>query len=163
MEKLTSAELYLWNYIQNNLDTVGSMPITKLSESARVSTATIVRTLQKQGFSGYTAFRQELIASNKESKRYKNLEKADSDIRKAILKNEREVSETIDLIDMALIEDTIEIIDNSQKIYIFARGFSELIAKEMLVKFELMEKTPRCMMIQTLLFLSARNFLRTQF
>lgn len=140
MAKLSNAEYYLWEYIQNNLDEVSQLSITKLAETAKVSTATIVRTLQKQGFSGYTAFRQEIIATNKESEKYKNLAKTDSDIKKAILKNEREVSETIDLVDMSLIEDAIEIIANAEKIYIFARGFSELIAKEMLVKFELLEK-----------------------
>ena len=55
--KLSSSEKYLWEYIQNNLDDIPNLSIVKLSEDANVSTATIVRTTKKMGYSGYTDFR----------------------------------------------------------------------------------------------------------
>ncbi|HLQ86872.1 MAG TPA: MurR/RpiR family transcriptional regulator, partial [Enterococcus sp.] len=82
--KLSSSEKYLWEYIQNNLDDIPNLSIVKLSEDANVSTATIVRTTKKMGYSGYTDFRQQLTLKRKDTQQYKNLEKVDHDIKQAI-------------------------------------------------------------------------------
>lgn len=64
----------------------------------------------------------------------------DRGIRKAILKNEEEVTRTINMIEIGNIEDAIQKIKVARRIIIFARGFSELIAREMMVKFQLVGK-----------------------
>ena len=56
------------------------------------------------------------------------------------MKNEQELTKTIQMLDSGTIEDAIQNIKASNKITIFARGFSEFIAKEMMIKFQLMGK-----------------------
>lgn len=138
--KLSSSEKYLWNYIQENLSDIPDLSIVKLSEDANVSTATIVRTTKKMGYSGYTDFRQQLISKAKNNQQYKNLEKVDHDIKQAIFKNKYEVDNTLSMLNVGSIEDAVQKIKKSSDIYIFARGFSEFIAQEMLVKLQLLGK-----------------------
>lgn len=138
--KLSSSEEYLWNYIQENLSDIPDLSIVKLSEDANVSTATIVRTTKKMGYSGYTDFRQQLISKAKNNQQYKNLEKVDHDIKQAIFKNKYEVDNTLSMLNVGSIEDAVQKIKKSSDIYIFARGFSEFIAQEMLVKLQLLGK-----------------------
>ncbi|TCP21511.1 RpiR family transcriptional regulator [Scopulibacillus darangshiensis] len=68
------------------------------------------------------------------------VEKIDKKIQETILKNEQEVIKTIQLLDSGTIEDALQKIIHSRKITIFARGFSELTAKEMMIKFQLLGK-----------------------
>ncbi|PMD70770.1 MurR/RpiR family transcriptional regulator [Companilactobacillus nuruki] len=138
--KLSSSESFLWNYIQENLTDIPNLSIVKLSEDANVSTATIVRTMKKKGYSGYTDFRQQLISKTKNNVQYQNLEKVDHDIKQAIFKNKYEVDNTLSMLNVGSIEDAIQKIKKSSDIYIFARGFSEFIAQEMLVKLQLLGK-----------------------
>ncbi|WP_338214859.1 MurR/RpiR family transcriptional regulator [Companilactobacillus muriivasis] len=138
--KLSTSEQYLWDYIQENLTDIPDLSIVKLSADANVSTATIVRTTKKMGYSGYTDFRQQLITKSKNNSQYKNLEKVDHDIKQAIMKNKYEVDNTLSMLNVGSIEDAVQKIRESNDIYIFARGFSEFIAQEMLVKLQLLGK-----------------------
>ncbi|MQS74843.1 MurR/RpiR family transcriptional regulator [Companilactobacillus halodurans] len=139
-DKLSSSEEFLWQYIQENLTDIPNLSIIKLSEDANVSTATIVRTMKKKGYTGYTDFRQQLTASTQNNFKYKNLEKVDHDIKQAIFKNKYEVDNTLRMINIGTIEDAIQKIKDSADIYIFARGFSEFIANEMTTKLQLLGK-----------------------
>lgn len=58
---LSTSESYLWQYVQEHASEIVNTSIIELSEKANVSTATIVRTMKKMGYSGYTPFRQEAI------------------------------------------------------------------------------------------------------
>ncbi|KXT62385.1 hypothetical protein [Lactococcus sp. DD01] len=48
MEKLSDAEMYTWEFLEENKSKVQLMSITQIAEEAHVSTATIVRTLKKK-------------------------------------------------------------------------------------------------------------------
>ncbi|BAV01999.1 hypothetical protein [Lactococcus formosensis] len=48
MEKLSDAEMYTWEFLEENKSKVQLMSITQIAEEAHVSTATIVRTLKKE-------------------------------------------------------------------------------------------------------------------
>ncbi|MFC7395007.1 MurR/RpiR family transcriptional regulator [Scopulibacillus cellulosilyticus] len=137
---LSESERYLIEYIKQHLDTIPQISIVKLSEKANVSTATIVRTMQKLGYGGFTAFKIHLKDEFDSNPKFSIIEKIDKEIREAILKNEQEVTKTIELLDSGTIEDALQKIIHSRKIVIFARGFSELIAKEMMIKFQLSGK-----------------------
>lgn len=139
-ESLSSSEKHLLDYISQHLEDIFDLSIVKLSEAANVSTATIVRTMKKIGFDGYTAFKHHLRSLNEHNPKFENIEKADKKIREAILKNEQEVIRTIQMIDSGTIEDAIQSIRASKRVMIFARGFSEMIASEMATKFQLMDK-----------------------
>ena len=69
-----------------------------------------------------------------------SLDMIEAKINSAIKKNEQEVLNTISMLSMGNIEDAIQKLYHSSKIYIFARGFSEMIAKEMAIKFQLTGK-----------------------
>lgn len=140
MEKLSESEQYLWNYIERNILAIPNYSIVKLSESANVSTATIVRTLKKKGYEGFTAFKHHLKEKDNHAVNSSVLDKADEGIRAAILKNEREVTRTINMLEIGHFEDAIQKIKAARRILIFARGFSEMIAQEMMVKFQLAGK-----------------------
>lgn len=137
---LSSSEHFLLDYIDQHLEDIPELSIVKLSEAANVSTATIVRTMKKIGFDGYTSFKHHLRTLEENNPRFRNMEKIDKKIREAILKNEQEVIRTIQMLDSGTIEDAIQSIRASKRVMIFARGFSELIAKEMAVKFQLTGK-----------------------
>lgn len=138
-DNLSSTEQFVWKFIQDNLESVPFLSIIELSERANVSTATIIRALRKKDFTGFSDFKHG-VAKNNSSKDFTNLERADSDIKSAILKNEHEVTNTIKMINIPDIEQSVQRIKHAKTIYIFARGFSELIAKELLVKLQLLNK-----------------------
>lgn len=138
--KLSESETYLWNYVTKNFDKIPNLSIVKLSELANVSTSTIVRTMKKKGYEGFTSFKHHLKEKSNSTINFSNVEKVDEEIKRSILKNEQEVVRTINLLDTGVIEDAIQKISNASRIIIFARGFSELIAEEMKVKFQLVNK-----------------------
>ncbi|WP_267491700.1 MurR/RpiR family transcriptional regulator [Enterococcus sp. BWT-B8] len=138
--QLSEAEKYLWQFIQENIEEIPHYSIVKLSEEANVSTATIVRTMKKKGYEGFTSFKHSLKDQTNTTINFSVVEKVDNEIKKAILKNEQEVIRSINMIDSGVIEDAVQKIYSAKRIVIFARGFSELIAEEMMVKFQLAGK-----------------------
>ncbi|QGH36052.1 SIS domain-containing protein [Gracilibacillus salitolerans] len=137
---LSETEKYLLEYIHNHLDEISSMSIVKLSEHANVSTATIVRLMKKIGYDGYTSFKYSLKEKVKLSDENNEMENIDQKIKQAIQKNEHEVIKTIQLQSIGQIEDAVQKMDDAEKIFVFGRGFSEMIAKEMTIKLQLMGK-----------------------
>ncbi|WP_225349918.1 MurR/RpiR family transcriptional regulator [Ligilactobacillus equi] len=85
--KLTETEKYLWHLISDNPTEIIKMSITQLSEYSNVSPATIVRTLKKKGYSGYTSYREKLRTECSENYRnFRVLEEADKSIQNVIRK-----------------------------------------------------------------------------
>ena len=142
MEKLTTTEKYLVDFLHEHHKDVAHWSIVKLSEEANVSTASIVRTMKKLGYEGFTAYKHYLKQEKQlSSQSHKQLEQIDHDIKQVILKNELEVQETINQLNSQLLEDAIQYISSAKQVYLFARGLSELIASEMEMKFHLLERT----------------------
>jgi len=139
-QALSATEKFLLDYIKAHLKNVSSMPITKLSENANVSTATIVRFAQKIGFDGFSSFKCHLKKQVSNSTHTDRLEDIDKDISQVIKKNELEVINTISLLNIEIIEKAIQTIYHAEKIYIFARGFSEFIASSLNIKLQLLRK-----------------------
>lgn len=138
--KLSETEQYLWHFIESHILEIPNYSIVKLSELANVSTATIVRTMKKKGYEGFTAFKHHLKENEKQNINFSALDQVDTGIRTAILKNEQEVIRTINMIEIGNIEDAIQKIKAANRVVLFARGFSEMIAEEMMVKFQLAGK-----------------------
>lgn len=139
--KLTETEEYLWHLISDNLTEIIKMSITQLSEYSNVSPATIVRTLKKKGFSGYTSYREKLRIEYSENYRtFRVLEEADKSIQNVIRKNEIELTNTLENLNYADIEDGIKLLQKSDRVYIFSRGMSELTARSLTTKLQLAGK-----------------------
>ena len=58
---LTNTEKYLLAYIEEHIEEMPSISIVKLSERANVSTASIVRTMRKLGYDGFTSLNSSLV------------------------------------------------------------------------------------------------------
>ncbi|EFF35690.1 TPA: MurR/RpiR family transcriptional regulator, partial [Enterococcus faecium] len=138
--KLSETEQYLWNFIEHLILEIPNYSIVKLSEQANVSTATIVRTMKKKGYEGFTSFKHHLKEGENKNINFSFLDKVDKGIRRAILKNEQEVVRTINMLEIGNIEDAIQRIKFADRVFVFARGFSEMIGQEMLVKLQLTGK-----------------------
>ena len=65
----------------------------------------------------------------------------DQKIQAVVAKNEQEVRRTIEQLDSRAIEDAVQAIFGAQRVYLFSRGLSEMIASEMEIKFHLLERT----------------------
>ncbi|MBM7587264.1 DNA-binding MurR/RpiR family transcriptional regulator [Bacillus pakistanensis] len=139
-QSLSESERYLLEYIVKNIERIPNLSIVKLSEEANVSTATIVRLMKKIGHDGFTSFKYNIKDHMNSEENVEVIDEIDSKIQKAIKKNELEVINTIQMLNKGNIEDTIQKINDAEKIYIFARGFSEMIASEMNVKLQLLGK-----------------------
>lgn len=137
---LSSAELHLWEVAENNQEKIVDMSIIQLSHFANVSTATIVRTMKKMGYSGYTAYRENLKQNGNYSSKYKILNRVDSTIKDVILKNEIELNNTLNNLQINTIEAGIRTVQQAKIVYIFARGLSKTIAHEMQIKLQLSNK-----------------------
>ncbi|WP_369672306.1 MurR/RpiR family transcriptional regulator [Enterococcus lactis] len=138
--KLSETEQYLWNFIGHHILEIPNYSIVKLSEQANVSTATIVRTMKKKGYEGFTSFKHHLKKGENKNINFSFLDKVDKGIRRAILKNEQEVVRTINMLEIGNIEDALQRIKFTDRVFVFARGFSEMIGQEMLVKLQLTGK-----------------------
>ncbi|MGM7719746.1 MurR/RpiR family transcriptional regulator [Metabacillus sp. Hm71] len=139
-KQLSESERYLLEYIFKNIENIPDISIVKLSEEANVSTATIVRLMKKIGHDGFTSFKYNIKDKLNSKESIEAIDEIDTKIQHAIKKNELEVLNTIQMINRGTIEDTIQKIYDADKIYIFARGFSEMIANEMTIKLQLLGK-----------------------
>ncbi|WEV40146.1 MurR/RpiR family transcriptional regulator [Lactobacillus sp. ESL0681] len=139
-KELSPTELHLWNIVENNPEKIAKMSIVKLSQYAHVSTATIVRTMQKMGYGGYTSYRESLKIRNNSNSTFNVLNEADDKIRSVITKNEIEMNNTLHNLSYSTIEDSISMTKQAKIVYIFARGLSESIAEEIMVKLQLTGK-----------------------
>ncbi|MCM3729364.1 MurR/RpiR family transcriptional regulator [Neobacillus cucumis] len=139
-QSLSESERYLLQYIFEHIEEIPEKSIVKLSEAANVSTATIVRLMKKIGFDGYTSFKYGIKDHLKSQKDIDTIDEIEERIKQAIYKNELEVLNTIKMLDSGNIEDTIQKIHDAEKVFVFARGFSEMIANEITIKLQLLGK-----------------------
>lgn len=138
--RLTDTEEYIWRYINQHFESISQLTISELSEAASVSNASIIRTLKKKGFKGFADFKHDIQLKRRDNLQVLSNQDLSEDTRRSIIKNYQEVIRTLNMIDVSVLEQAIPLIDQAEKIIIFARGFSELIASEMLVKFQLVNK-----------------------
>lgn len=141
---LTTTERFLLNYIEEHAAEIPKMSIVTLSDRSNVSTASIVRTMKKLGYDGFTSFKHDMKKQYQLSTQqdvFENLDDIDRNIQEVLIKNELEVRNTVRMLDNRRIEDAIQSISGASQVYLFARGLSELIAHEMEVKFHLIGRT----------------------
>lgn len=135
MPKLTNAERYTWETIQENYEKIPNLSISELAEMAHVSLSTINRTVRKKGYEGYGEFRYSL-----REKKLPEISGFSTEVLGAIAKNEEELLQTIYNISAPNIEEAVKLIDLAQEILIFARGLSINVANELLRKLQLFHK-----------------------
>lgn len=137
---LTDTEEYTWDYLNRNFSDVINFSISELSEYLNVSNSTITRTLQKKGYHGYIDFKHSISNKISDELSILNSEHITNDMSVSILKSYQEVTRTLNMLDLITLNKAITQMSSANKITIFARGFSELLATEMQTKLLLLDK-----------------------
>ncbi|GAB2028102.1 MurR/RpiR family transcriptional regulator [Lactovum odontotermitis] len=137
LHKLSETELFCWNYVQDNLAKVSQMTISKVAEESHVSISTVNRTLNKMGYDGYSDFKH----SVKNDKTHPS-NGFSSEVNEAFLKNETEITRTINQLSVEEIESAIRLINRHEDITLIAMGLSDNVSLEMMAKLQLFAK--RC-------------------
>lgn len=135
---LTETETHTWTHLNNKFKEISLLSISDASELLNVSTATITRTLQKKGYTGFSDFKHDIKDKKQDSLSILKNNKITDEIKISVLKSYQEVTKTLNDLDLDTLEKTILKLQSSRKITIFARGFSELLAFEMQTKFLLL-------------------------
>ncbi|MBB5888555.1 MurR/RpiR family transcriptional regulator [Lactovum miscens] len=134
-KQLSETEFFCWNFIQDNLSKISHMTISKVAEEAHVSISTVNRTLNKMGYDGYSDFKHTV----KSSKNYP-INGFSNEVNEAFLKNETEITRTINQLSVEEIENAIRLINRHENITLIAMGLSTTVSQEMMAKLQLFGK-----------------------
>lgn len=130
-KKLTKTEKSVVEYVNLNVGKLVNMSIVDVANETFTSPATVSRTIKKCGLNGFAELRYKLssrLGSENKSKRVNEI------LEKSII----EVTKTIENISIEEVLRIVRVIKESKKIYILARGLSELVAEEFNLKMQLL-------------------------
>ena len=117
-DKLNKNDLYVLQFVKNNIDLCSKLSIAELSEKCSISTASILRTTKKLNFSGYSEFKYFLKHENT-----KPLELKEQDV---ILTTNSDIQQTIKIFQQSNIREKIyEIIYNCDTFYAYGTGHGQ--------------------------------------
>ncbi len=131
LEKLTETEKSVVDYINSNTEKLPNMSIVDVAEKTFTSPATVSRTIKKCDLDGFTELRYILSK--------KDVLNTDSKQVNAILdKSLMEAKYTLEHMSVSKILKVVELIKDADRIYILARGLTELVADEFSLKLQLL-------------------------
>lgn len=124
MKKLSEVESYTWNYLESNRSHVLESTITSLAEDIHVSPATIVRTLKKKEYVGFSEYKNSIKYDSQSPEQLSDLEvKGISDeANRIILQPLEQITRTIRNLDSSLIKEATQAILNAKSVMIISRG-----------------------------------------
>lgn len=125
-QKLNETEQILLKYFYNNLDRVNNLTIKKVCEENYIVPNTLVRFCKKLGFSGYSEFKTVFYT---QSLNKKNI------IDDISLDNQ--IAKTKELLNLNIIEKTIDSIYQAKKIIIVSFGLNRNVVNELTEKFQM--------------------------
>lgn len=125
MNHLTSVEIYIWNYLEENKAKIIQMTVAQIAESAHVSPSSIIRTLKKKNFSGFSEYKNmEKQKLNRHDWIY-GLTKAANQV---VSENIEELLMTVRLLESENLAKVVENIFHAASVVIISRGLSVRIA-----------------------------------
>ncbi len=136
-QSLSDTEKSIIHYINQNEEKIPFFSITQIAENTFTSPATVSRTIQKCGFQGISELRY-FISEKKLRKKEQNTADSPYLLNEVLAKTYRECTNTIDNLNISEIYRAIEYIKKASRIYIYARGFTALIAEEFQMYLTLM-------------------------
>lgn len=139
MEKLSDAELYTWEFLEGNRGKVQLSSITQIAELAHVSTATVVRTVKKRGFDGYSDYKNSL-KRGKAGEQQQRVKGLSEEANAFINKNIEELLQTIHLLDGSDLSKIVQDISKARTIMIIARGPSVSVAGDLAHRLQALGK-----------------------
>ncbi len=133
-QALSDSERKVIDFLNKHEAKIPELSITKIAEKTYTSSATVSRTIQKCGFSGIGELRYKISQQQQSKDAYD----APYVVNNILAKSFRECTQTIDAISSTALFQTIEYIKNAQRIFIYARGFTALIAEEFQMYLQLL-------------------------
>lgn len=133
-EQLSETERHIVDFISQNEDKISYLSITNIADKTFSSPATVSRTIQKCGFKGIAELRYLISKENKDKS--KNV--SPYAINKLLDKVYQESTQTIENIPIPAILKAIDHINNAEKIFIYARGFTAMFAEHFQMYLQLM-------------------------
>ena len=130
VKNLSKTELSVIQFINENEKNLAQMSIVEIGYSTFTSPATVSRAIRKCNVAGFNELRYRCIQNNKEKEIYQ----VGDIINQSLL----EIQSVIETITIPQILTFIEAIKNSETIYVFARGLTELVADEFSLKLQLL-------------------------
>lgn len=137
MEKFTSSEADLANYIIKNPDEISQLTISQIAKKIHISPATITRFCQKISFSGFNEFKHELKRYiDLRNKPTRNTDIKEIDYFSNLYQNHLEIIETtfrkMNVLD---IQEAVSLINSAHKVHVYGIGNSGIAAQEFKWKF----------------------------
>jgi DNA-binding MurR/RpiR family transcriptional regulator len=146
-EDLSMAERSVLEYLIENKAVLKDLYVEKIAEEAYTSPASVVRMCKKLGYKGFKDFKIDFILSNAkmeipEDKEYNDviLSKNQNYGRSAIQNNIRILEETLKIHDPVALHDAAKAIMGSRKVFIFGKGSSYLVCKDLEMKLRRINK-----------------------
>lgn len=130
-DRLSDSEKIVVNYLNEHEASVPFMSITTIADKTYTSPATVSRTIQKCGFAGICELRY-LISKQPENTTDPYV------VNRILSKSYQECVKTIDNICVTSILNVIHYIKTADKIFIYARGFTALVAEEFYMQLQLL-------------------------
>ncbi|MFC0471083.1 MurR/RpiR family transcriptional regulator [Halalkalibacter kiskunsagensis] len=130
--QLHENDFHILKYILNNKSSCYQLGINDLADKCNVSRSSILRLAQKLGFSGYSEFRVFL--------KWQDHEKVDSEVNSIGSLNE-DIKETLKYTKTKDFQDICELIDRSERIFVYGTGSLQLnCADELQRMFHIMQR-----------------------
>ncbi|MGL5693394.1 MAG: MurR/RpiR family transcriptional regulator [Peptostreptococcaceae bacterium] len=130
-QNLTTSEKMVVDFINKNQSKISKMSIVDIADNTFTSAATVSRAIKKCGLKGFSELRYKLIMDDSSNNEYKNINHI---LEKSLI----EVQRTIENLSIKDIKDAIDLIKSSRRVYILARGLTELVATELDLKLKLL-------------------------
>lgn len=127
-DSLSETEKCIVSYINANEAKIPYLSITNIAEKTYTSSATVSRTIQKCGFQGISELRYKI--SRQELRKQADEDTSPYLVNEILAKTYRECTKTIDNLQITSILQAIEYIKSASRIFIYARGFTVLVAEE---------------------------------
>lgn len=148
----TIAEQGVLNYILSNPDKAVQHNIHQLSEYSYSSASTIVRLCRKLGFQGYRDLQNSLLSElvvqkQDRQQRFQHMDPHDQlteIVDKITAKNISSLENSMHLVDMNVLKESVNIICNSDMVLLFGIGASYLVAQDAYQKFLRLAKPCYC-------------------
>lgn len=133
-QSLSESERCVIDFINQNEAKIPLLSITSIADKTFTSPATVTRAIQKCGFQGITELRYKLSQDTKDEQTLRS----PYAVNEILDKSFRECTKTIDNLNITSILQTIDYIKHSKRIFIYARGFTALIAEEFQMYLQLL-------------------------
>ncbi len=146
-EDLSMAERAVLDYLIENKAVLKDFYVERIAEAAYASPASVVRMCKKLGYKGFKDFKIDFILSNAkieipETKEYNDviLSKNSNYGESVIQNNIRILEDTLKIHDPIALHNAAESIMKSRRVYIFGKGSSFLVCKDLEMKLRRINK-----------------------